>query len=429
MGEQWKKRASAAYGYSLTRLCLNFYAYLDRMADAGQERETVSEVDEFCKNLKRFLDGESQSGLTTALRNRMILAMQTVTSMTDCFGLYEYALNRIERRFVEDTSAVTVPEEELVGRLLRYVSEGVQSDTSAQRIQKIVAEMPVRYTRQKFYEMVQEGLMAYAGSDAAALSDMMYQLKSVSAVDCINRKPDGDPVLLEYLGFLEELPWKDMSTGQYREAVDRIVLAGERLYRQSDDLVMIQELVGDLCVLELTAESADHGMETEVHARAILAGLLAWKEENGREGIPDSVTELLSHLEGMQEQYYNQYQRLSSVREDCGEEYKLDILLSTSIFASLDQVCAGGTVSGEDVVRTAKEFFAELNPVFDAVPRLVSRAIMAAVLSYLPFYFQTIGEFEEYLRGSFQACEDLKEKETCRELLMQMMESEDYALV
>ena len=53
------------------------------------------------------------------------------------------------------------------------------------------------------------------------------------------------------------------------------------------------------------------------------------------------------------------------------------------------------------------------------------RAVMAKILSDLPVYFNSIDEIQNYIRGSFESCTDEAEKETCKELLEELMNYEN----
>ncbi|MDR1550895.1 MAG: hypothetical protein LBT06_20235, partial [Hungatella sp.] len=63
--------------------------------------------------------------------------------------------------------------------------------------------------------------------------------------------------------------------------------------------------------------------------------------------------------------------------------------------------------------------------VFSGVSRPATRAIMAKVLSDLPVYFNSIEEIQAYIEGSLKSCLDEAEKETCKELLEELMDDEN----
>jgi len=104
-------------------------------------------------------------------------------------------------------------------------------------------------------------------------------------------------------------------------------------------------------------------------------------------------------------------------------------LLSSSPFAVLEETKRQENVTPEAVDAAVDGLIAGLEPVFAASQKPVVRAIMAMTLSYLPVCFNSLDEIEAYIAGSFGCCADLAEKEACKELLLQMMEMDDYAVV
>ena len=54
--------------------------------------------------------------------------------------MYEYALNRLERRFCPDMPDVTVKEQELVSQLTAYIFGGEDSNAVNMRIQEVVSQ-------------------------------------------------------------------------------------------------------------------------------------------------------------------------------------------------------------------------------------------------------------------------------------------------
>ena len=86
--------------------------------------------------------------------------MELVVAYTDSFRIYEYALNRVERRFKEGLPAPALSDEDFIRALMGYLTAVKDASAMNQRIGQIIGQLPVRYTRQKYYAMVQEALSA-----------------------------------------------------------------------------------------------------------------------------------------------------------------------------------------------------------------------------------------------------------------------------
>lgn len=436
MTQHWRKQASVAYGYSLTRLALHYYGYCEE-ADETMDQNRVTEAEEqFHRILGACLAGETPLDELKKLREQVFQEMETVIAYADCFQIYEYALNRMERRFDSALPTLDVEEEELVARLVHFLSDAGDAAVMNQRIQMMVAQLPVRLTRQKFYAMVLDALSAYIGSDQSGLDSMMYLLRTNAMVELTREEQERYPDLDCLLEQLQNLPFRQLEAIPYQESVRKITLAGETLYRLSDTWRTLQEMVNDLYVICLTRADAMRDTVEETNALMILKELYAQRESGVYGAIADEVTEHLYLLEGVQESYDEKYQRLGPAPEyQNGEEASaysarcVDKLLSASSFASLEEDQEVGTVTRSDVEAAANAFFAQLEPVFAANAKPVVRAIMAAVLSNLPVFFNSLDEIERYIANSFGSCTDSAEKETCMELLLKLMEYEDYGMV
>jgi len=131
--------------------------------------------------LGRYLSGDSEKLLKELddFRDRVQKEASLVMAYSDGFQIYEYVLNRVERRFKKGR-IFPVEESAFVGNLMRYVASAREGAVQYQRIGQIVGQLPVRFTKQKYFSMIHDGLTTYIGSDLAGLNDMVFQLKSGS---------------------------------------------------------------------------------------------------------------------------------------------------------------------------------------------------------------------------------------------------------
>lgn len=434
MAYNWKKQASAAYGYSLVRLALQVFMYLE---DLPQSYEGVLSKQEdtdqqFMKLLEQYQSGELSREELDAFRNSLIDQMETAIAYADCFRTYEYAWNRLERRFLTDIKPTGISDREMTQALMGYLTAERDAAIVNQRIQQIIGQLPVRFTRQKYYGMVREALTAYIGADMEGLENEMYLLRTSAMVELSDQQKDSEPELRDMLAALQSISMRDATADQYRNVEATIRLASSRLVAMSEYLQMMQELVNDLYVLYLTRDDAIRDAALEEHVGHILDGLCQVYRE-GSVSIPEELCEELTFLEGVQEEYFEGYTCLEPVPASCRREqgnlsrgYQVERLLSSSPYVSLYEEKEKGTVTAEAAEAAANEFIAKLEPMLAACQKPVMRAIMAATLSSLPVCFNSLDEVEKYIEGSFGSCSDFAEKETCKELLLQLMEMDEY---
>lgn len=437
-----KKQMTAAYQYSYTRLALNYYTLYETLTDepelpgkGGAFLLTLNEL------IREYLDGGEVLSRLDLLREEVTREVEILTAYTDCFQIYEYVLNRLERSYK------TMPEtgyndDTFTDMLMAFITNTKESAVMNGRIRQIIGQLPVRLTKQKFYSLVLEGLSVYTGSPVKSLDDMMYTLKTESMVSLPGGMAEGRRTLYETLKQFGHMDYRSLSPETFSEAQAKLMDVSAQLNEEAECFVSLQELINDLYVLSLAKNDAVIDVSEETLYRSIITGVLN-NMTNKDGGEPEaSCTELLTQMEGRQEAYYERYLRSEFPQEtpelladpDYVKACNVDLLLSGSSFMDLKKAAAecvyetGGTQELVDRVyleKTAGAYFSELDTVFSDTSRPVMRAVMAKVLSDLPVYFHSIDEIKAYIRGSLESCGDEAEKETCKELLEELMKYED----
>ncbi len=438
MAWNWKKQASAAYGFSLTRLALNALMYAEEREEVFKNREEKqNRFDEaWNQALAGFLEGRDILLQVQDIRKQIEQEMETVVAFTDGFQIYEYAFNRVERRFGEGGPVPDCSDEEFAEQLMNFITSERAAEVINRRIQDVMGQLPVRLTRQKYYSMVKEALGAYTGSEKRALDNALYLLKCASMAGIQGEPEASRKDLAEFLQVLQQISFKDMTAETYQKGKDTLRLASERLLGESEFYTLLQDMVNDLYVLCLTKEDAVRDAKEEASGLRLLQKI----SQMGQAGEPvdfQVFEEELQDLEGVQERCYERFLRMEPAPErQAGEQpqaflgRQVELLLSTSPFVSLAEETDSGQsreVTLQDVEKAMEEYIACADPVLKSVPKPVARAIMAGALELLPVVFPSLEELEAYVKNSLSSCTDMAEKNACMELLEHLMESEDYA--
>ncbi len=436
-----KKQMSAAYQYSWVRLVLNYYTLFESIAE---KTEVSEEVMGCCQRLNSLMEAQLskkdiQSGLLE-LRGDITRRVETLTSYTDCFQIYAYVLNRLERKF-ETMPETGLDEEDLVLRLMEFIEAAGEAPARNERIRNIIEQLPVRLTKQKFFSFIMEGLSVYLGASKKSLEGMMYVLRTESMVSL---GPDMEEYqsLYKTLEKLRGADYRTMTAENYEEVSSLYKLACENLTEEAGMYMMLQELVNDMCVLALSRQEALVDEKEEAFYQSLVSEILEKFLKEDYSPGDEAFFDKLTRLEGKQEAYYERYLRTELPEEN--EERKLDPdfinavnvdrLLSGSSFAELKQPEENAKQESAEeekevdrpwLEQVAGEYFKELETVFSGTSKPVVRAIMAKVLSDLPVYFRSMSEIEDYIRGSLESCLDEEEKETCKELLEELMDYEN----
>ena len=430
-----KRQMTAAYQYSHTRLALNYCSFFDSLSETtGLEKDFEECTAEFVKLLSAYRSGDSIEDSLEKLRERITHQVEILTSYTDCFQIYEYVLNRIERRFTS-LPECQYNDETFAQLLINYIKGGKDSSLMNSRIQQVISQLPVRFTKQKFFSMVMEGLSVYIGSPKENLEDMMYILRTESMAQLPQGMKESHPKLYEILDELCHADYRNLDKDRYDHLMARFQWAGASLVEESSLYLLLQDLVNDLYVLLLARDRALADEKEEALLTSII-GDITQRFEKADFSPADQLMEQLTALEGRQEAYYERYLK-TELPEASSEllqdpEYvsavKIDRLLSGSPFADLEAKTEEGEEELTDrayMEGVANAYFKELEEVFGKNSRPVVRSIMAKVLSDLPICFNSLDEIQDYIRGSLESCADSAEKETSMELLEELMEDEN----
>ena len=434
-----KKQMTAAYQYSYVRLVLNYYTILETVADEAPQTQQMTD---YLKRLNSLI-GECISGKEVnkdllALRKDMTHEVEVLTSYADCFQIFEYILNRMERKFIS-SGKTNDGDEAFIKRLMGFITDTSDSAVMNGRIKQIMGQLPVRLTKQKFYSLLMDGLSVYLGSPRENLRDMMYTLRTESMVSLPEGMDAGHKDIYEILQQFKRMDYRDMTFESYEEASAKLSYASQVLTDESGFYVMVQDVINDLCVLMFARQDAVIDVSEEEFYRSVISSIQVKLDQEDFTVGEDEFLHQLTQLEGRQEVYYERYLKVEVLNEESADDgdyirsMNVDRLLSGSSFAELIKEEGRETLPGEESAivdksylnQQAQAYIQELEELFADAPKPVVRAVMAKVLSDLPVYFNSIDEIQEYVRGSFSSCLDRAEKETCMELLEELMDYEN----
>lgn len=432
--QMMKKHLAAALGYSYTRMALNYYMYFESRADEkapGPWEKLFYPA--FQKILGSLLWGEGDLPGLENLRQKAMKEMEIITAYTDCFQIYEHVLNRVEQRYVPDSEKKALPEDKALTReIMGFLAGCKDSAMVNERIQMIMEQLPIRFTKTKFFSMVQSGLSIYQGSPKSSLDAMMYVLRTESMVQLPENMEEGHEDLNRILSMLKEADYKSLQKEEFKRLADGLTLASEALLNASGELMLHMDLINDLYVLHLAGKDGVMDAKERQGLKEILSTIWKKLEEEDYSIPEEQVEEMLARLEGRQERYYERWLKCDPTAFEelsggpAGELYHrlrmVSLLLSGSSFVELDEKEEDKTeLTGEDLEREEQKLFHDLTQMWTGMPKVVVRAVMARMLSNLPVCFNSLPEVEDYIESSLGSCTDPDEKMVSVELIREIM--------
>ncbi len=428
-----KKSLSAARHYSYTRLALNYYMYCEERAE-GENKDPWKETffSEFQKIIKAVLDGEGDLSSLKKLRETVMEKMEVLTAYTDCFQIYEHVLNRLELRYVPVEDKPKLEDDDyFVAEILNFLASSRDGALMNERIQMILEQLPIRFTKSKFFSMVQEGMSVYKGNLKSSLDAMMYVLRTESMVSLPKHMERDHEKLHELLLLLSKADYRNLPKEEFSRLSDGLLLASETLVNLSSELLFEMDLINDLYVIHITDTQTVMDASEKQNLQKLISTVWESLEQENGSGLPEEADEMLIQLEGKQERYYERWLRHELPKEEgLDEEGKallrdlqnVELLLSGSSFVELDKETETDTeVTGTMLEEELQKFFKELETLWQQMPKAVVRAIMARMLSNLPLCFNSISEVEEYMKKSLGSCTDIDEKLSSIQLIRDIM--------
>lgn len=442
---------SAYHRYAHIHLALNYYTWGSMLTAERNAPESMLALAKRLNAVIReqllgsFRPEKLEQGLEEidAIRTEIMKNMQTLTCYTDCFQIYEYVLNRLEYRFNDAEFPAGYEDEDFVEEILSYIQRDRDNAVIHMRINEVVGQLPLRMTRQRYFEIVKESLSLYLGSEKSNLEDTLYMLRTCAALsEPQETEGDWEELAAIYTG-LKGLDTGAVTEEDMKRLTLQLQLASEQIDRRSNLYMIMQEIVNDVYILLLSLPYAltDTG-ETE-SCRRILLYVLEQMEKGHSEAFEeeeelDGVLEHFEKLEGRQERLYEQFSQndyiLDSMEEMEGtlESLMLDKLYlglkqimklaSTSIFIELHEKRDTEPVDEAYLEQVTLQFIGDMEQAFQGQTKLINRARMAITLEALPAFFRNMDECREYIRQALMNCYDEREKLASVELIREIME-------
>ncbi len=436
------------WSYAAIRLSMHYYTFYEAYCDEEEEwsegvRTATKKLNTIIgKQLLGCCSGKEREAAileVDSLRKNISNRMNILTAYTDIFRTYEYVLNRLEYRFKPTVDPVD--DTEFSKEILRYIFSGEDNFVINEKIREIIGQLPIRLTRQKYFELVANSVDAYLGAEQSALDSYMYMLRTSAMLYHVEGMEDSYPELVKKLQQLKTIDYKGITKKDYDRAVNLLETATLILEADTTAYFSLQEIANDAYTMLLCSTyqgmAENENKEFADKAVAIIREIneLFLKEDKSepREELLDEFTD----LEGVQEEISYDLSLLEDALYEASHTHRglvrsmmldqlLQILLlsqkllSGSLFIELEET-EEGTVDEEIVEREKTSLIEELSLLFDGQDKLVSRAVIANTINKMPVFFKDHTEVMNYVRYSLERCSDSYEKAACVEIINAIM--------
>lgn len=386
-----------------------------------------------------FADGERSALLAELkeLRNLVVEKMEAVSAYTDSFTIYEYILNRMELKFAGEDKPID--DEAETKELLQRVFAGQDQSALNVKVQILLSQLPVRMTRAKFLDMIEDSLKLYENSEQESVEKFLYMLRSAAGIYQPKRKPEFE-ALMEAEKEFSAASYKRMEETEYMEFVDRMQDVVAELNELSDYYTALQEVINQFYVLLLTADVAGEDAKKAAEKMMGISRYIAEQSiTDNPDELPDELMELFAYAEGKLERLAEDVAKGKSLQSDL-LDYSADALKhegleeqcrmlelcaalnSGSLFVSLEEEDNIEPADSAFINQATKLLQGELEQLLERREMPVKRAVMAAVLKELPVFFRSQKEVMEYVQYSLENCREYSEKRISLDLLHEALD-------
>ena len=359
------------------------------------------------------------------LRDKIITKMDILTAYTDLFILYEYVMNRLEAVFEETEEPAAMDNDGVAREILQWIFSEEEPALINEHIKEMISCLPVRMTKSKFLELVENAFSIYKESDVKSIEMFDYMLRSASGLYNPKGMAKSYSKLDKVKKLFESKSLAELTKEEYEERKSLLAEGIDYIRNATECLSDIQAVANALMTVLLTKQyftlSAERASaRPQSMTEALLSGAPIDAEslfdgvETEMEAVSEEIMGLESSLLYVKENLEKQVKELmlSAVYQRLLMAQRLS---SGSAYASLEEEQA---VEEEGYLQKVKDaFLIDIKNALENGSRVQNRAVMAAVLRELPVFFNNHTEVMNYVRNALDGCRDEKEKKISVALL------------
>ena len=429
------KRMASAYGMlSFYNLDMEFSMFLESKAEGRiKTGRTIRELEE---NITKIVQEtllvpfspeayEDSIKELIEIREKVIYRMDILTAYTDLFVLYEYIMNRLEAQFEQKEISGTIDDDEVAREILKWIFAEEEPALVNEHIKEMLSCLPIRMTKSKFLELVENAFSIYEQSDNQGVEMFDYMLRSAAGIYTPKGMAKSYPKLDKVKKLFESKDFSELTKEEYEERKTALETGTLYIRNATECLGAIQTISNALLTILFTKQYFSLEAEKASERPSQILEKLLSGENIDTEALFEGIE---TEMETISEEVNSLEALLLFVKE--GMEQKVEELMLSVVFKRLlvvQRLNSGSAYATlleekkeeqEGYLKQVKEtFLLDLKQILEEGSRLRNRAVMAAVLKELPVYFNNHTEVMNYVRNSLSSCRDEREKKISIELL------------
>ena len=443
---KYQKLTAASFeNYATIKLSMNLFTMFEMSEDISLDRR--DEIEDYIDIInmalrKIYVDKEQADAETiktvTDIRDSITRNMKILTFYTDALEVYEYILNRKEpalKGFVNEDINL----EQLANNMFEFVFSEDDTMLINSRIKDFTAQLPVRMSRDHFFNIIETSIALYKGSEKRSVLDYTASIRDSALINIPEGIEEAYPDLYKTYVTLRDADYINLDEKTFDELTGLIKDASESIQSAVTNYLMLTEIINDVLVILYTNPITDKGhLEEKYEVAAKIIGEIVSADDIYE--AADTFDKLFIELEGVQESSYEDLAFLAGNLDELKNSYyevydediknnfdslnKADRLTSTSLFMDIDESEFTVVVDEADEIFIKEETDELINDIkesFKTLGKMQRRSIMAKILAQMPVFFNSKEEIHEYFSYALNSCADMSELTACEGLINELM--------
>lgn len=428
------------------RLAFNYYTFSEIYYELSDDKKSICAdevkvlqeliINTVLENNMTFSEAEDK---ITALRNEIISKMDAVTAYTDKLSLYEYILNRVEFKFTDCEFDNNYYKNHFENDIYNYVILDKDNSAINMKLSMVMGELPMRLSRNKFFDILRDSFSIYKGSEKMAVEDFIYRIKTAGGIYSTKEMENKYPKLKKAVEELSKVNYSDISEKEYTLYRDKLDVVAGLAMDYGDSFIILAEIVNDIYSILLCDNASFIGEEND-KLKAIIEYCYSAIEENEEpdtiwaekfvefEGIQEKLRYMLDAPENALQEIYNINEAAineGKMTESFNKLFRVNKLQSSSTFVTFNEEDNLKEEADDEYINKAVDLLiSDFSNCFENSSRTYMRAVMAGVISNVPAYFNNLTEFQDYVHVSLNQCNDEAEQKACMTLINMLIASE-----
>lgn len=177
--EYYRRLAENYKSLAFLKLSMNYYSLVDMVKDSDDKSSIfINSYESFNKILDNIIKKQSVDlSAIENLRNQITSNMLVIVQYVENLSVYEHVFNRVEYRFKDYSNVENYYQNYFTNDLMHYILSDKDNTVIRSKISEVVGQLPMRLSRNKFYEYLRDAYTLYRGANIGTIDDMSDSIK------------------------------------------------------------------------------------------------------------------------------------------------------------------------------------------------------------------------------------------------------------